>query len=120
MKRIATILGFAVLLTLPAAAMAHIGAPASVPATDVAIAQASGVTIVDFAFTPSYVAVPAGSSVSWYNAGAAPHTATSTTGAFATGVLNSGGGASATLWTPGVYSYFCEIHPSMVGTVEVY
>jgi plastocyanin len=120
MKRLAAIVGLVTLLTLPAAALANVNAPASAPASDVSFAQAAGVTIVDFAFTPSYVSIPAGSTVSWYNAGAAPHTATSTTGAFATGVLSSGVGSGATLWTPGVYSYYCEIHPSMVGTVQVY
>ena len=120
MKRMAAMLGFVALLTLPVATLAHVATPADAPQTGAAFAQAAGVTIVDFAFTPSYVSIPAGSTVSWYNAGAAPHTATSTTGAFATGVLSSGVGSGATLWTPGVYSYYCEIHPSMVGTVEVY
>ena len=120
MKRIALILGCSVLLLLPAAATANVAAPGAAPATGVQLAQATGVTIVDFAFSPMYVAIPAGSTVTWYNAGAAPHTATSNTGAFASGVLGAGGAYSATLWTPGAYGYFCEIHPGMAGTVEVY
>ena len=120
MKRIAAILGFTLLLMLPAAAMANIADPGAAPTTSIKYAQATGVTIVDFAFSPAYVAIPAGSTVTWYNAGAAPHTATSNSGAFASGVLGAGGAFSATLWTPGAYGYFCEIHPGMVGTVEVY
>lgn len=117
-RRFAIIVAVAAALTLPLAALAHIGGPAN-PAPPAAYAQVAGVTIVDFGFSPSYVAVPAGSTVSWYNAGAAPHTVTSSTGAFASGVLNAGGGYSATLWAPGVYGYYCAIHPGMVGTVEV-
>ena len=83
------------------------------------MAQAAGVTIVDFAFSPYSVWAPAGSTVSWYNAGAAPHTVTSTTGAFGSGTLGSGGGYSVTLWTPGTYTYYCSIHPSMTGSVIV-
>jgi plastocyanin len=120
MKRIAAIVGFSVLLLVPAVATANVATPAAAPVPGVQLAQGTGVTIVDFAFSPAYVAIPAGSAVTWFNAGAAPHTATSNTGAFATGVLGAGGSASATLWTPGVYGYFCEIHPGMVGTVEVY
>jgi plastocyanin len=120
MKRFTTIVGLMVVLGVPAAALAHGAAPGRAPAPDTALAQAAGVTIVDFAFSPSYVAVPVGSTVSWYNAGAAPHTATAYSGAFASGVLGSGGGYSATLWSPGAYGYFCEIHPGMTGVVEVY
>jgi plastocyanin len=120
MKRIAAILGFSVLLMLPAAAMANIAAPGAAPATSVQYAQETGVTIVDFAFSPAFVTIPAGSTVTWYNSGAAPHTATSNSGAFASEVLGAGGAYTATLWTPGAYGYFCEIHPGMVGTVEVF
>lgn len=120
MKRIAAVLGLGVLLMLPTAAMANVFVPGAAPAASVQLAQATAVTIVDFAFSPAYAAIPAGSTITWYNAGAAPHTATSNSGAFASGVLSAGGAYSATLWTPGAYGYFCEIHPGMVGTVEVY
>jgi plastocyanin len=79
----------------------------------------AGVTIVDFAFSPAYVVVPAGGTVTWYNAGGAPHTATSDWGTFDSGYLAPGGGASVTFWSAGVFSYHCAIHPGMVGTVEV-
>lgn len=120
MRRFAIIIGVVAALTLPFAALAHIDGSAGPTAADAAYAQGAGVTIVDFGYSPSYVAVPVGSTVSWYNAGAAPHTVTSNTGAFASAVLNAGGGFSATLWTPGAYGYYCQIHPGMVGTVEVY
>jgi plastocyanin len=120
MKRVAIVFAFAALLTLPAIAVA---ATSSQPiASDVTTPEhqmGAGVTIVDFAFQPAYVVVGAGSTVSWYNAGGAPHTATSDFGAFDSGTLGSGGGFSTTFWTPGTYTYHCAIHPSMVGTVQV-
>jgi plastocyanin len=118
MKRVALFVAFVALLTLPAIAVAATSAPpVAAPASEEQMG--TGVTIVDFAFQPAYVVVAAGSTVSWYNAGAAPHTATSDVGAFDSGTLGSGGGFSTTFWTPGVYGYHCAIHPSMVGTVQV-
>lgn len=77
------------------------------------------VTIVDFAFQPQQVSVPAGSTVSWENAGAAPHTVTSSTGAFDSGTIGSGAGFSETFSDPGLYPYHCTIHPNMTGMVQV-
>jgi len=77
------------------------------------------VTIVDFAFQPHMVSVPAGSTVSWENSGAAPHTVTSDTGAFDSGTIGSGGGFSETFNDPGMYTYHCSIHPNMTGLVQV-
>jgi plastocyanin len=120
MRRVAIFFALIGLLTLPAVAVAAgaFQAASSDPAAD-DYQMGSGVTIVDFAFQPSYIVVPSGGTVSWYNAGGAPHTATSSTGAFDSGTLNPGGGFSTTFWTPGTYSYYCAIHPSMVGTVQV-
>ena len=43
------------------------------------------VAIVDFAFEPATVEIPAGTTVCWTNTGARSHTATSDTGAFDSG-----------------------------------
>lgn len=118
MKRIALVAALTAILSLPAIAVAAGSAPAITPNQDAAQVGAS-VSIVDFAFQPGFAVVTAGSTVSWYNAGAAPHTVTSSAGAFDSGALGSGGGFSTTFWTPGTYSYYCAIHPSMVGTIQV-
>lgn len=125
MKRIPVFIALLAVLALPAIALAERGATASAseaslsPTTMSAYQMGAGVSIVDFAFSPSYVAVSAGSTVSWYNAGAAPHTVSSDWGAFDSGTLGSGGGYSMTFWTPGYYSYHCAIHPGMTGAVQV-
>lgn len=77
------------------------------------------VTIVDFAFQPRVISVPVGTSVSWHNSGAAPHTVTSGTGAFDSGTIGSGGDFSTSFSAPGMFMYHCTIHPNMTGTVQV-
>ena len=77
------------------------------------------VTIVDFAYQPSAIFVDAGDTVEWYNAGAVPHTVDSNTGAFSSGIINSGEGYSQTFDDQGVYGYHCNFHPQMRGLVVV-
>jgi plastocyanin len=79
----------------------------------------SDVAIIDFAFQPAAVFVHAGDTVSWSNNGQADHTVTDNAGAFDSGVLSPGGEYSETFDTPGVYSYHCEIHDNMRGTLVV-
>jgi plastocyanin len=79
----------------------------------------TAVSIVDFAFQPASIEVPAGSTVTWTNSGAAAHTVTADNGAFDSGQLEPGASFSQTFTTPGTYTYHCEIHPRMTGTVVV-
>jgi plastocyanin len=119
MKRLVVGLGLVALLALPAAAGASMQQPANETAVGAMQYAGASVSIVDFAFQPSYVEIPAGGSVSWYNAGGAPHTVTSSSGAFGSGTINPGGGYGVTLTVPGTYYYYCSIHPSMGGTIVV-
>ncbi len=97
-------------------------APAAVAEEDSSTAQPAGsssITIDNFAFE-SGVSVAAGSTISVTNADGAPHTLTATDGAFDTGILSTGESAQLVLPSaPGTYSFFCELHPSMTGTVTV-
>lgn len=118
MRRVAFLIAVLAVLTLPALALATASPPVqSGPGSEQQTGV--GVTMVDYAFSPAYIAVPVGGTVTWYNAGVAPHTASADSGFFDTGTLGSGGAASITFWTPGVYGYHCAIHPGMVGTVQV-
>ncbi|MFN8593530.1 MAG: cupredoxin family copper-binding protein [Thermomicrobiales bacterium] len=120
MRRAFLLLAVVLLMALPAAALAN-GAVTSVPNNAASAYQMGGaaVTIVDYAFSPAWVSVPVGSTVSWVNAGAAPHTVTSDGGIFDSGTLGSGGGYSVTFSAPGYYTYHCAIHPNMTGAVQV-
>ena len=84
--------------------------------------QAQGgntVQIIDFDFNPKTVTVPVGTTVTWTNTGQAPHTATSTTGAFDTGRLNNGQSNSVTFSQAGTFQYVCSFHENMTGAVVV-
>lgn len=56
--------------------------------------------------------------MTWVNNDAAPHTATAAD-AFDTGSLDKGDSKPVTLSKPGSYSYVCEFHAFMKGTVVV-
>lgn len=91
----------------------------SAPAPSGEAARAEKVEIVDFAYDPDPVVVQVGGKVNWLNQDTAPHTATADDGSFDTGTLDQGKLKSATFKQAGTYTYFCEIHPTMHGTVEV-
>jgi plastocyanin len=90
-----------------------------VAATPGASGEMTTVTIVDFSFDPQEITITAGSTVTWRNDDAVPHTATADDQSFDTGMLNAGDEASHTFDEPGEYPYFCAFHPSMTGVVIV-
>ncbi len=77
------------------------------------------VEIVDFAFHPPSITITAGDTVTWTNADAVAHTATSTSGVFDSGALEQGQSYSFTFSMPGTYAYLCTPHPAMTGEVVV-
>jgi plastocyanin len=80
---------------------------------------ATEVEIVEFTFDPDPIEVEVGDDVTWINEDSAPHTATADDGSFDTGTLDKGKLASVSFKEAGTFPYFCEIHPTMHGTVEV-
>jgi plastocyanin/sugar lactone lactonase YvrE len=77
------------------------------------------VEIKDYAFTPPTLTVPAGTTVTWTNNDAVPHTATASDASFDSGNLNPGQSYSFTFATPGSYPYACQYHAGMTGTIVV-
>lgn len=78
------------------------------------------VAIHDFAFEPKSITVPAGTTVVWTNKDEEPHTVTSAgTGFTSSKALDTDDTYKATFSTPGTYTYYCSIHPHMVGTIIV-
>jgi plastocyanin len=71
--------------------------------------------MIDSSFSVLNLEVPAGSTVTWTNAGNARHSATADDGSFDTGLISSGEKASITFETPGVYTYFCILHGAAGG-----
>ena len=82
-------------------------------------AETVSVAIRDFAFSPATISVPVGTTVTWTNEDSEQHTATSTSGVWDSGILDTGGTFSFTFNTPGSFPYWCALHPSMRGTVVV-
>jgi plastocyanin len=88
------------------------------PAVATGAETASVITIADFGFSPLTVA--AGATVTVTNIDGVPHTVTATGGEFATGLIDSGGSVAFVAPTqPGTYTFFCDVHPSMQGTLVV-
>jgi plastocyanin len=105
----------------PAAGGEHVGTPIAVPTETVSPAATEGtsVEIKDYAFTPPTLTVPAGTTVTWTNNDAVPHTATASDASFDSGNLNPGQSYSFTFATPGSYPYACQYHAGMTGTIVV-
>jgi plastocyanin len=91
----------------------------SEPAPSGEAAKAEKVQIVEFTYEPDPVVVQVGGKVTWQNEDTAPHTATADDGSFDTGTIEQGKLGSATFKEAGTFTYICEIHPTMHGTVEV-
>ena len=77
------------------------------------------ISVVDFAFEPGTVSVPAGATVTWTNNGSRPHTVTADDGSFDSGRLDPGEQFSQAFDQPGTFTYHCGFHPEMQGTVVV-
>jgi plastocyanin len=82
-------------------------------------AKSEKVQIVEFTYEPDPVVIQVGGKVIWQNEDAVPHTATADDGSFDTGTIGTGKLGSATFKEAGTFTYFCRIHPTMHGTVEV-
>jgi plastocyanin len=82
-------------------------------------ADSGSVTIQNFAFNPSPLNVPVGSTVTWTNADGSAHTTTSDNGAWDSGALSNGAHFSFTFTQAGTYTYHCAIHSYMHGTIVV-
>jgi plastocyanin len=71
-------------------------------------------------FSPNPIEVKVGETVTWINDDdSGRHTVTSKDGVFKSGMMGRGQSFSYTFDKAGEYPYFCEPHPSMVGTVVV-
>ncbi len=70
-------------------------------------------------FDPKTLTVQAGQAIRFTNSGKIAHTATQSQGAFDTGFLKNGESATLTFDTPGTFTFFCQPHPWMQGTIVV-
>ena len=80
------------------------------------------VRVANFAFSPDTVTIHVGETVLWeFHQASAPHNVVSLDAPvpFNSGVPQGSGTFRFTFTVPGTYTYDCQIHPSMMGTVIV-
>jgi len=77
------------------------------------------VVIANFSFEPATLTVKAGTTVTWVNHDDEPHTATATDKRFNSKTLDNGDRFSQEFNAPGVYNYYCALHPKMTGKIIV-
>jgi plastocyanin len=82
-------------------------------------ADETEVKIDNFTFNPPRLAVKAEATVKWMNEEDIPHTVASSTKLFKSKALDTQDAFSFTFATPGVYEYFCSLHPHMTATIIV-
>jgi plastocyanin len=82
-------------------------------------ASAREVPIQNFCFNPTVLYVDTGDTVEWRQLDSAPHNVTLLGGEIVggNGQLVPGDTVTRAFDTPGVYAYYCSIHPSMLGVV---
>jgi len=72
-------------------------------------------------FVPSAAVINVGDTVTWTNYDQVPHTVTSTTNSYnvTSPLLSTGSKFSVTFDKAGVFTYYCTVHPSMIGRIYV-
>ena len=98
-------------------ATAAIATPA--PAADASRGSAMAVAIKGFAYDKAAISIAVGTTVTWTNDDTVPHTVTQDGGGFKSTVINPGETFAYTFDKAGAFSYHCEYHANMKGTVTV-
>jgi plastocyanin len=80
---------------------------------------AAAIEIRDFAFAPRTLTIAVGTTVTWRNRDAEPHTVRGADDTLRSGALDQDEAYSLRFDKPGTYRYGCSIHPQMSGTIIV-
>jgi len=97
------------------------GAPTVTPASARAPAAPTNAQVIinNFTFTPAVITVTVGTTVTWSNQDDTPHTVTEADKHFGSPGLDTGDQFAYRFTAAGVYTYFCSIHPMMIGHIIV-
>ena len=71
------------------------------------------------AFGANPLTIAAGTTISWLNADNTTHTSAADGPQWASGNIAPGGRFNFAFTSPGRFTYHCQIHPNMVGTIVV-
>lgn len=111
-----------VVAALLAGAVAAGTGVAQTPSATAAATQSATVSMVNNRFVPSEIVVSAGTTVTWVNEDYESgewHDVIAENGAFFLDVFGPGDAYSVTLYEPGIYVYYCDLHADMFGSVTV-
>jgi plastocyanin len=87
-----------------------------------ASAEDASIDVPDFKFSPKSSTIDVGDTVTWNFKGPTQHTATSNRGQavkFDSGLIDAGKSFSFTFTKPGKFTFYCQPHPFMKGSVTV-
>jgi hypothetical protein len=70
-------------------------------------------------FDPAQLTVPIGTTVVWFNKGMEDHSVTADDNSFDSGLKKSGASFQRAFPKAGAFSYHCQPHPWMTGTIQV-
>ena len=107
-------------IALLAIALTRVLAPDDSTSSAAAPAGGNAISVKNFAFAPPTLTAAPGAKIVVTNGDQTAHTVTASDKSFDTGDV--GGGAKATITAPtrpGTYSYICDIHQYMQGTLKV-
>jgi plastocyanin len=107
-------LAIAMLLGPAVGAMVAFGTIAAEEAKDTNV-----VTIDNFSFGPGELNVAVGTTVKFINHDDIPHSVVENNKAFRSKALDTDDSYSYTFASAGTFSYFCGLHPKMVGKIVV-
>ena len=78
------------------------------------------IEIKDFHFNPQTLTVKSGEKITWINRDEEPHTVVSVEKQFKKSPpLDTDQEFTIIAGAPGIYTYFCSVHPKMTGTIVV-
>lgn len=92
---------------------------ASAATSKVATGKQVTLKIANYNFAPAALTVKVGTRVTVTNSDSTAHTATEGSGAFDSGTLKQGQSANFRLKNAGTFTYICQFHAFMTGTIKV-
>ncbi len=110
----------AVVVAVAALALGHSRSAAPAAKTSAVVsAKTTGIKIVNYAYGPAALTAKVGTKVTVTNADQTAHTLTARSGGFDSGTVNPGRSKTFVLTKPGQYTYYCQFHAFMTGTITV-
>jgi len=83
------------------------------------VSLAKIILIENYSFSPAEIRIGKGTEVIWKNNDGVEHTVTAADGSFDSGTLGPNAEFKKRFDKPGTYSYLCDMHPSMAGSIVV-